>query len=357
MAKSPWDVARRVPAFAPIVARKPGIVAQVLRNQYLERVRKKKVIKAIEVGVTYDCQATCDKCSAIQLQPAKGSKRDRLDRRGFAKIAKGADELACYEVNFTGGEPLLAPDLDEIISLFHPKRTFMGLNTNGELLSERRVQELKARGIDLFKISLDSPVADEHDESRGRPGLFEHIVEMLDVIRGTFGVRAHLCTVATRDNVRAGKVQGVLDLALKHDATVGVVFPSPVGGWTGQSVAIGPEEHEMLRPIAEHPAVFYHGNLGSDGFRCPCGKDEIYITCYGDIMPCPFVQVSFGTIAKEGFAASYQRMTNHPEIARERTLCMGSEDARFRELYLDPIEKMPTLPCHIDDHPSSDIVR
>ena len=357
MAKSPMDVARRVPAFAVILARKPGIAATVAYNQYLEKVRKKNVIKALEVGVTYECQAICDKCSASNMLPKHGSKRDRLDREGFKRVADGARKLGCYEVNFTGGEPLLAPDLDEIIPLFHPKKTFMGLNTNGELLSKKRIKELRDVGIDLFKISLDSPVAAEHDESRGRPGLFEHVVEMLDVISDTWGVRGHLCTVATKDNVREGKVQGVLDLALKHDATVGVVFPSAVGGWKGKDVSLGPAEHEIMRPIAEHPAVFYHGNLGSDGFRCPCGKDEIYITCYGDIMPCPFVQLSFGTVGNEGFQAAYDRMASHPEISRERTLCMGSEDAKFREMYLEPIEGRAVLPCHIDEHPSPDIVK
>lgn len=352
MAKSPLTILRRMPAFAPILAKKPGIARQYSKAWYQEKVRKRHVIKALEVGVTYACQASCDKCSADRLLPPRGSERKRLDLAGFQRVADGAYDHGCYEVNFTGGEPLLAPDLYDIIPLFHPRRTFLGINTNGEMLDRKKMKELRDLGIDLFKISLDSSVASEHDESRGIPGLFDHIMEVLQTAERMRGVRAHLCTVATRDNVRQGRVQGVLDIAVANDATVGIVFPAPVGGWKGKDdVVLGPDEHRLLQPIADHPSVFYHGNLGADGFRCPCGKDEVYVTCYGDVMPCPFVQVSFGTTEEEGFDAAYERMATHPEIARERTVCMSTEDARFRKLYLDPIEDRPDLPCHIDDHP------
>ena len=156
------------PGFAQTAARKPRLVAAVLRHRVLKRRRSSQGLQTpscLEYAVTYACQAKCSHCSASTLESVD-RERGRLDRDAVKRLARQARALGIYEVNFTGGEPTLRKDLEEVVDCFAPRRTFIGVNTNGQLLDAERVRSLRDAGVDLLKLSLDSPDPKEHDENR-----------------------------------------------------------------------------------------------------------------------------------------------------------------------------------------------
>ncbi|MDP8223841.1 MAG: radical SAM protein [Candidatus Lernaella stagnicola] len=348
--KSPFEILRRLPKFGGYLVKKPGFAYHAAGHVLREKWRGERLITAIEYGVTYKCQAKCEKCSALKMDDPT---RPKLTDDQLRQLGDDCYRWGVYEANFTGGEPLVDKRLEDIISFFHPERTFIGINTNGALLDRRRIMTLRAAGADLFKISLDSPIAAEHDASRGIPGLFDHIFETLRIIQETPGVRGHLCMVTTREAVESGQVSQTLALAKKYDATLGMVFPSVTGGWSRQhEVMIEDTHRDKLRRIAEDPAVFFQGNVGKGEFRCPCGTREIYITCYGDIIPCPFIQIAFGNITDEPFDAIYRRMSGWDMLAKRDHMCHGAQDREFIEKYNDPLAGEDVLPIAYDRHPS-----
>jgi MoaA/NifB/PqqE/SkfB family radical SAM enzyme len=77
-----------------------------------------------------------------------------------ARIDKLA-ELGTSVVAFSGGEPLLHPDLDDLIRHIRRRRMMSGLITNGFLLSEERIKALNAAGLDYMQISIDNVVPDD----------------------------------------------------------------------------------------------------------------------------------------------------------------------------------------------------
>jgi MoaA/NifB/PqqE/SkfB family radical SAM enzyme len=64
-------------------------------------------------------------------------------------------------VTFSGGEPLLHPDLDVIIRRIRSHGMIATLITNGYLLTRERIQRLNAAGLDHLQISIDNVVPDE----------------------------------------------------------------------------------------------------------------------------------------------------------------------------------------------------
>ena len=64
-------------------------------------------------------------------------------------------------VTLSGGEPLLHPDLDEVIRGIRKHATLAGLITNGYLLTAERVQRLNEAGLDYLQISIDNVMPDE----------------------------------------------------------------------------------------------------------------------------------------------------------------------------------------------------
>lgn len=64
-------------------------------------------------------------------------------------------------ITLSGGEPLLHPELDDIIRRIRDNRAIAGMITNGYLLTADRVRRLNDAGLDHLQISIDNIMPDE----------------------------------------------------------------------------------------------------------------------------------------------------------------------------------------------------
>jgi len=79
-------------------------------------------------------------------------------------VLRRIDRLAALGtgiVTLSGGEPLLHPDLDEIIRRIRERGPIATLITNGYLLSRERIDRLNRAGLDHLQISIDNVVPDD----------------------------------------------------------------------------------------------------------------------------------------------------------------------------------------------------
>ncbi|HEY1262526.1 MAG TPA: radical SAM protein [Terriglobales bacterium] len=78
----------------------------------------------------------------------------------FRRVDKLAD-LRTAVITISGGEPLLHPELDEIIRRIRKRGIVAGLITNGYLLVAERIQRLNRAGLEWLQISIDNVTPDE----------------------------------------------------------------------------------------------------------------------------------------------------------------------------------------------------
>jgi MoaA/NifB/PqqE/SkfB family radical SAM enzyme len=81
-----------------------------------------------------------------------------------ATLAGRIDRLAALGtsvVAFSGGEPMLHPDLDDLIRHIRARGMLAGLITNGYFLVPKRIQALNDAGLDFLQISIDNVEPDE----------------------------------------------------------------------------------------------------------------------------------------------------------------------------------------------------
>ncbi|HUQ49455.1 MAG TPA: radical SAM protein [Terriglobales bacterium] len=64
-------------------------------------------------------------------------------------------------ITISGGEPLLHPELDDIIARIRKNGAIAGMITNGYLLVEERIKRLNDAGLDHMQISIDNVMPDE----------------------------------------------------------------------------------------------------------------------------------------------------------------------------------------------------
>jgi len=107
-------------------------------------------VSNIRISLTKQCNLACIYC---HREGEKGSE-NQLPAADIAEILAVAAKFGIKSVKFTGGEPLLRPDLLEIIKSV-PKGMESSLTTNGTLLGGL-ARDLKAAGLKRVNVSLDS---------------------------------------------------------------------------------------------------------------------------------------------------------------------------------------------------------
>jgi MoaA/NifB/PqqE/SkfB family radical SAM enzyme len=69
--------------------------------------------------------------------------------------------LGAASIHLSGGEPMLHPDLDQILKRISDHGIFAGLLTNGYLLTPERIQRFNRAGLDHLQISVDNVLPDD----------------------------------------------------------------------------------------------------------------------------------------------------------------------------------------------------
>jgi GTP 3',8-cyclase len=104
----------------------------------------------LRVALTSRCNLKCIYCH----HEGEMAHHDEISQSMAANVAKAAAELGMRSIKFTGGEPLMRLDLEDLISEM-PASLDLSLTTNGIFLANR-AKSLADAGLDRINISLDS---------------------------------------------------------------------------------------------------------------------------------------------------------------------------------------------------------
>src|ERR1700746_477775 len=101
------------------------------------------------------CNLACEYCNEFDdfMKPAPPETMfRRIDKLG---------ELGTSVITISGGEPLLHPELDDIIRRIRKNGIASGLTTTGYLLVAERIQRLNKAGLEWLQISIDNVTPDD----------------------------------------------------------------------------------------------------------------------------------------------------------------------------------------------------
>ena len=130
-------------------------------------------IDYMRISVIDSCNLNCYYCN-----PCKNNEHCRavnmLSVKKVLCIVRAATRLGITHFRLTGGEPLLHPQLDEMVSQIKklPGVSSVSLTTNAVLLAQR-TKRLKKAGIDSINVSLDTIDASEYERITQKPLLKE----------------------------------------------------------------------------------------------------------------------------------------------------------------------------------------
>ena len=298
----------------------PNSSSENLKDRY------NRVARKLRISVTDKCNMKC-----IYCMPNNNIKwietKEILNFKEIIRIASILARLGITKIRITGGEPLLRPSLEYLISDLIKIENIetISMTTNGFLLEEK-INKLKSAGLNSLNISLDTFREERFRTLNGMSNLNK-------VIRGIqkareLGLKIKINTVIIK-KWNDDEITDFVNFARDMDLTVRFIEFMPLDGTGIWNYDLVMTKNEIIKIIKtnfynifsldknnksdrSNPATIYNfddrkGKIGfissiTDPFCTNC--DRIRLTSNGRLLTCLF--------EKEGY--DIQKMIRNPKI-------------------------------------------
>jgi len=204
----------------------------------------------------------------------------------FHRVDKLAD-LGTAVITISGGEPLLHPQLDEIIHHIRKRGMVAGLITNGYLLVAERIQRLNRAGLEWLQISIDNVTPDE--VSKKSLKVLDKKLELL-AEHADFHVNINSVVGGGISHPQDALTIGKRAIELGFSSTIGIIHDGD-----GQLQPLGDEERRIYHEMKSmEKRSFTRINAFQDNiaqgrpnqWRCRAGARYLYICEDGLVHYC-----------------------------------------------------------------------
>jgi putative heme d1 biosynthesis radical SAM protein NirJ2 len=310
----------------------------------------------ISWNVTRECNLLCRHCYRDAGEKDRSELSSQEGKHLLNEIAGAGFKI----IIFSGGEPLMRPDIYELV--IHACR--LGLRpvfgTNGTLITRDVAQRLKEAGAAGIGISLDSLDIQKHDQLRGVKGSWQRALDGMGHCRSVgLPFQIHTTVFDWNDH----EFELITDEAVKRGAIAHhVFFLVPAGrGQDMVSEALEQQRYERLLyrimakqkevPIELKPtcAPQFLRIAAEKGIHtrfskgCLAGTSYCCITPNGDVQPCPYWPMKIGNVRENPFSEIWrenyvfnklrsEKLGGHCGICRYTQVCGG---CRARAYYYE----------------------
>ncbi len=195
--------------------------------------------------------------------------------------------LGTSVITISGGEPLLHPELDQIIARIRKTGAIAGMITNGYLLMPDRIERLNKAGLDHMQISIDNVMPDA--VSKKSLKVLDKKLQML---------AEHADFHVNINSVVGGGIANPSDALTVSERALGLGFSSTIGiihDGSGQLKPLGEAERtvwDKVRKLTRRSySRFNHfqeaiANGKTNDWRCRAGGRYLYICEFGLVHYC-----------------------------------------------------------------------
>ncbi len=303
---------------------------------------------------TNQCNLKCKHC----YQDAGSKKTDELTTEEAKKLIDEITAAGFRIMIFSGGEPLMRPDIYNLVSYASGKGLRPVFGTNGMLITEEVAKKLKACGAASMGISLDSLDEDKHNQFRGDENAYGLTLKGIENCKKA-GLPFQLHTTIMDWN--QDEVSHIIDFAVSAGAVASYLFfLIPVGrGIYLEETSLEVMEYEKLlqtvmakqkevsidiKPtcapqftrVAKQMEVDTRFTRG-----CLAGLSYCVVSPVGKVRPCAYMVEEAGDIRKDTFDRIWRnsslfenlRTQNYKGTCRECTYVKACGGCRARAGY------------------------
>ena len=270
---------------------------------------------------------------------------------------------------FTGGDPMMRPDLVELISYANEQGLRCSLTPTATALpTQKRLESVREAGIRRIALSLDAPRPDVHDDFRKVPGSWQRTMDILHRAQDA-GISVQVNTTVAKHNIDI--LEEMVPFIEEVNAVQWSVFFLVPTGRAMIEQMVSAEEHErtfnwlyelsqaapfdikataaqMYRRVAiqrkraeqgvDKPVTFQSAGFQyEDGLHRPKkgvndGNGFMFISHIGEIQPSGFLPLTAGMVSEDNIVDVYRNheiFRNLRDYSKLKGVC---RDCEFREV-------------------------
>ena len=316
----------------------------------------------VEWLVSEKCNLKCEFCSSSQYTESG----QKLSPQQVIELAHHIVDLHVFSIIVSGGEPLLHPQVFDVIKILSEGGVEVSVPTNGTLIDERAITRLKESGAGAVQVSLDGKDEKTHDALRGVRGTFKKAVTAIKNLARS-GVPVGASTTVSSANINQIKdIAYLLDELGAVSYNVRACMPCGKAGPDYQDLAPSPDEwHRALASLPElNESVTIEvvsmdplqipltppspENVAGGFLSCGVGRTGCAIGSDGTVTPCAYIEEAAGNVTEQSLEDIWQ---NSPVLQKYRsretmiggkcvtcqwnTMCGGGCKARSYGVYKD----------------------
>ncbi len=268
--------------------------------------------------LTAACNLSCRYCRASASHEPDQGELDTDEAKRFVESIAPLKPMLIL----SGGEPLLRPDLFQIIRLAVSLGIRVSLASNGTLITPELAKEIADSGVSRVSISLDGADAAMHDLGRGQ-GSFKRSIRGIENLRGRVDFQINF-TVTQKNQ---SELIRIFDLAEKLGAAaLHIFFLVPTGRGREEDVITPVRQEEMLRQIegemdrrtleVQVTCAPQYARLKRPGHErgsggCLAGRRFVFVSRKGEVYPCGYLPLRVGSVREKNFIEIWE---NSPEL-------------------------------------------
>jgi len=284
-------------------------------------------LRMVAWELTRECNLACVHCRA---SAERGPYPGELSTEECLKAMDGIASFSKPVIILTGGEPLLRADIFDLARYGSEKGFRMVMATNGTLITEKIVKEMKASGIQRISVSLDGPTAETHDAFRKVQGAFEGSLRGIEMAKKG-RLEFQINTTVTQVNLPL--IPEILHLARSLGAAAHHIFllvPTGRGkGLKDQEISAldyekilhwfyeqrdhvplhlkatcAPHYYRILRQRAKNEGKrVTQKEFGLDAMTRGClgGISFCFVSHVGQVQPCGYLELNCGNMREKPF--------------------------------------------------------
>lgn len=283
--------------------------------------------------VTRSCNLACRHCRAeAHPEPYEGE----LTTAEAKALIDTFPEVGDPIVIFTGGDPMMRPDVYELVAHARGLGLTCAFAPNGTLITPENAARLREAGVSRCSISIDGADAASHDAFRGVPGAFEASLRGIEYLKAV-GLPFQINTTVTRGNLASfkrifelcerlgaaawhifllvpmGRAAGLADeviTAEEYEDVLHWLYEFRKGTSMHLKATCAPHYYRIMRQRAhEEGTAVTPETFGMDAMTRGClgGTGFCFISHVGQVQPCGYLELDCGNV----------RETPFPKIWRE----------------------------------------
>lgn len=268
----------------------------------------------ISWNTTNKCNMYCDHCYRESGEESVGELTTEQGKKLITEIKKAGFMIMI----FSGGEPLMRPDIVELIAHARNEGLRPVIGSNGTLLTEELALRLKEAGAVRIGISLDSMDPVKHNQLRKYEKAYEEAVRGMEICNKV-GLEFQIHTTVMKWNLP--EMEALTDFAVTKGAKAHhLFFLIPTGrGLNIESDMLNEEEYEeVLNKVLEKqknvnieikptcaPQFMRIAKEKEMNMRfskgCIAGISYCIISPKGDVQPCAYFDLRVGNVKDQAF--------------------------------------------------------